>query len=636
MRRVRVGEPPLEALVDLWVPRRISLSPKGDWVAWEASPASLDESGPQSAIWLANPAHPHSARRLRPGYLDSLPRWAPNGRSMALLSQRGSPGVTRLHVLPNPDQKPRAVTRNLHSITDFKWSPDSRKIAYIATGGSDANEPEGGSSDTGEDIRTSQLYLLDVRQRIGALGEPLPEPSLVSPWLRNVVDFAWAPDGTRLAVATHPSSERDDALRASICIIDVQEGAVHEVGEAYNPGDLLWSGHDGQIYWVGASEPRWQTAYVTWTASPDGGSGCRIFRPERADFACTAEIVLDPATQAVVEGFRHGLSSSVVVAIDAVESSPNHSVQRLEGELHRFDYASGTLAAIAAIDGQPARVLAGPLGSMQPISTHTAALARLRMPTTETFSFRGPTGESLEAVVVRPPSSNTTKGTVVLAHGGPYSRVTPGGHPFAMQPAAYLAMHGYTVLMPNYRGSSGRGRTFARVLRGCAGDADWADLLAAVDSAIERGIADPTRLTLGGWSYGGYLAAWGATQTDRFRAVVVGAGITDWRSLIQTTDFPSNQSELSGLTGDGGGRHRFRGHSPLDHADKVKTPVLIVHGGQDTRIPPSQALEFHSRLQRLGLKSELHVYPDEGHAIRRRENQVDLMKKWLSWYERHL
>jgi dipeptidyl aminopeptidase/acylaminoacyl peptidase len=200
-----------------------------------------------------------------------------------------------------------------------------------------------------------------------------------------------------------------------------------------------------------------------------------------------------------------------------------------------------------------------------------------------------------------------------------------------------LATGGYAVLMPNYRGSMGHGQAFAASVRGDMGGAEWSDVLAAVDAAVERGIADPARLGIGGWSQGGFLTAWAVTQTDRFRAGVVGAGVTDWSMICLTGDSPSFESALAGGSPwTEAARRHCDARSPLVHAAAISTPLLILQGQEDERVPPNQAIGLHRALRGRDVSVELVTYPREPHGVGERCHQADILLRVRAWYDRWL
>ena len=200
-----------------------------------------------------------------------------------------------------------------------------------------------------------------------------------------------------------------------------------------------------------------------------------------------------------------------------------------------------------------------------------------------------------------------------------------------------LATAGYAVLLPNYRGGVGHGNDFAAAARAGMGTVEWDDVMAATDAVVERGIADPARLGIGGWSQGGFLTAWAVTQTDRFAAAVMGAGVSDWGMMAATSDMETFEAQLAGDTPwDGPGPHHYAKGSPISYASRRTTPLLILHGADDSRVPASQAVAFHRALRDQDAPVELVTYPREPHGIAERRHQEDLMRRVREWFDRWL
>jgi dipeptidyl aminopeptidase/acylaminoacyl peptidase len=227
--------------------------------------------------------------------------------------------------------------------------------------------------------------------------------------------------------------------------------------------------------------------------------------------------------------------------------------------------------------------------------------------------------------------------TVVLVHGGPYGRSSNEWNLQPLRWGQWLAHHGYAVLLPNYRGGVGHGHWFATQARGNVGVGDFPDVLSMVDAAIERGIADPERLGIGGWSQGGFMTAWAVGQTNRFKAGVMGAGVSDWGMMTLTSDLPSFESALGGSRPwDGVGPHRANDVSPISFAGQAETPLLMLHGKNDERVPVSQAIGFERALRERNIPVQLVTYPREPHGVRERAHQRDILRRVLAWYQQWL
>jgi dipeptidyl aminopeptidase/acylaminoacyl peptidase len=225
--------------------------------------------------------------------------------------------------------------------------------------------------------------------------------------------------------------------------------------------------------------------------------------------------------------------------------------------------------------------------------------------------------------------------TVLHIHGGPIENWFNGWNGSWYNPAQYYASHGFLVLLPMIRGSSGSGPEFENLTHKNWGDADLQDALDGVDTLVARGIADPDRLVMGGWSYGGYTTAWAITHTHRFKAAMVGAGISDLFTMGITTDIAP--SYLDGYFGPViPNRRLYDAHSAISYLDQVTTPTLILHGESDLRVPVSQSYELFSGLRFMGKDVQMVTYPREPHIFTEREHQIDSLTRMLNWYESHL
>jgi dipeptidyl aminopeptidase/acylaminoacyl peptidase len=200
-----------------------------------------------------------------------------------------------------------------------------------------------------------------------------------------------------------------------------------------------------------------------------------------------------------------------------------------------------------------------------------------------------------------------------------------------------LATVGYAVFLPNPRGGQGHGYAFAASVAGEVGMDEWTDILTGINELIADGVADFERLGIGGWSHGGFMAAWAVGQIDRFKAAVMGAGISDWGMLAATGEEGPFEAALGGSTGwEGTGPHRHDQRSSISHAAKIRTPVLIMHGENDTNVPVAQAEFFHRALCQFGVEHEYVVYPREPHSIRERNHQLDVLRRTRDWFDRWL
>ena len=256
------------------------------------------------------------------------------------------------------------------------------------------------------------------------------------------------------------------------------------------------------------------------------------------------------------------------------------------------------------------------------------------------MKYKSADGTEIEAALLVPPvasgfsqtgsGSSRTLPTVILVHGGPTGRWSDTFEPWGQ----LLVARGYAVLYPNVRGSTGYGQRFVEMNRGDWGGGDFKDVMAGADWLVARGIADPNRLGIGGWSYGGYMAAWAVTQTTRFKAAVSGAPVIDMASEFGTENGSAYDEWFYGTPYeklDG-----FIKSSPMTFVKNVKTPTLLLQGEDDTTDPIGQSQQFYRGLKRYGVESDLVLYPREPHGLREEKHLIDRLTRILAWYDTYL
>ncbi|WP_435174587.1 S9 family peptidase [Actinacidiphila sp. bgisy145] len=316
-------------------------------------------------------------------------------------------------------------------------------------------------------------------------------------------------------------------------------------------------------------------------------------------------------------------------------------------ELHLVDPGSGAVrglgpvAALVSTAPHPMDVFAG--AARRPLTRLTDTrpeLRRIAWGTQERLSYRAGDGLGLDGLLILPPGRTRGDGPfplVAFVHGGPYHRWADELTSGWFDPGQWLAAAGLAVFLPNPRGGQGHGHAFAAAVAGRLGAEEFTDILAGIDLLVEAGIADPGRLGIGGWSHGGFMAAWAVGQTDRFGAAMMGAGISDWGMQAAIGEEGALEGALGGSRGwEGPGPHRHDAHSPISFAARVRTPVLILHGQDDTNVPLGQSLSFHRALRHFGVPHEFAVYPREGHGLTERAHQLDALHRVRTWFTHHL
>ena len=305
---------------------------------------------------------------------------------------------------------------------------------------------------------------------------------------------------------------------------------------------------------------------------------------------------------------------------------------------HRDCGRAATLAVVQAGTTSPGVVwVARPGKELARLTTLNPELEGLAWGATEQVSWRAPDGMDVQGLLIKPVGYEPGRRypTVVHVHGGPAWQWSDGFYGTWHDWGQFLAARGYAVLLPNPRGSTGRGTAYMAGNYDDVGGGEWQDALAGVHWAIAQGIADPDRLGVGGWSWGGYLTAWAVTQTNIFKGAVMGAGLSNLLSDHGQNDIPdANRLYFRDLPYRDSAA--YWDPSPLKHVARSATPTLILHGEKDDRVTPAQGQEFYRALKTLGVPTKFVLYPREPHSFAERAHQLDVLKRTLGWFDRYV
>ena len=638
-----VPELTAETVVDAASTLEPVISPDGRRVAYPVVSGSGPGGRRTGALWVADVDGSTPARQLTAGTAqDRIPRWAPDSASLYFGSNRAERGASQLYRIRLDGGEAEALTARPGGITDHVPLADGRTVALIAE--DEPTEEQERARREGDDAVAwdqrsprSRLLLLDLGtrglRRVDALAD------------RHVVELAQRPDGGPLAVLTWSCPEIDPgSLNAALHLVDPQSGAVRDLGpaalDAHAP--TWWRHDDG-----------WHLAYlaVTPPAQVGGMAVLDLVVPGQGPAGehrnLTADMDVCPAGLAqVADGpplalFEDGLDTGLY-RLDP-EAGRFRQLTRLTGGADSLtaDRSGGLIALRASTAYEPWNVHAGPLdGPLARLSDGRPELRPIRWGTQQRLSYKASDGMELDALLILPPGRGREDGPfplVTLVHGGPNDRYADQFLLEPMLPGQWLALAGFAVFLPNPRGSTGRGHAFAAVVAGQVGQDEWTDLTTGVDLLIAEGVADPDRLGIWGWSHGGFVSAWAVGRTDRFKAAVVGAGISDWGMQAVTGEYGILDAALAGSSGwEGPGPHRHDELSPISYASRITTPVLILHGEEDTNVPISQGQFLHQALTRYRVEHEFVVYPREGHWIGERGHRLDLLRRTRAWFTRHL
>jgi dipeptidyl aminopeptidase/acylaminoacyl peptidase len=579
-------------------------------------------------------------------------RIAPGGSALAFISDRVRAGEFQLYLLPDGQFGEASPAPAVPGTVEYlAWSPDGTRI-LLGVAGLEAEMADAqGSGTTGQEESGLPSWYPQVEAGTpdGAWRElwvydlALDQVARVSPDGLNIWEAAWSGPGHVLAVTSEQPGE-DDWYSAVLSRLDISTGEVTQLLRSDVQLGLPAGTPDGTRAAVvqAVCSDRWIVAGDLIVIDLVGGASCAV---ETAGTDVTAVEWLD-GTRLGYFGQRH--LDSVAGIADIGAGALPATVAAAELAVSAQSWASGFYPAGAfTADGRvvvirddydlPEEVAIVGTGSDEVLASLAQAgtdYIRSVAGSATSVSWSAPDGTLIEGVLCTPGGTGPFP-LVLQVHGGPigaYQRTwAMRGHAVPL-----LVSRGYAVLLPNPRGSSGRGQEFAAAVVGDMGGADTHDFLSGIDAMVERGIADPARIGTMGVSYGGFMSAWLVTQDQRFKAAVAGSPVTEWYSFTFTTNIPRwGLWFLDGADPEQAG-NQAHSRSPVLHASKARTPTLLTAGAKDRCTPAGQAREFYQALVGQGVDAELVIYPGEGHGVSHFPAVTDYLTRLVTWFERYM
>jgi dipeptidyl aminopeptidase/acylaminoacyl peptidase len=598
----------------------LQFSPDGSRVVFSVADPVKGASRAR-AIWLYELASGRSRPLTFSGKNDSSPQWSPDGASIAFLSDRDGPA--QLYRLPMRGGEAEKLTDRKDAIRAFRWSPDGARVALLMPEPkSDAQIQREKNKDDSRladrDVRHPRVWMLDVATRS------------VTQLTRDnwdISDIEWLPDGMRLAAVANDAPAAD-AWNERLYTIDAASGRFTPVGDARRGpiGEIAVS-PDGRTIAYVAARVDGPAPHDLYLQPVDGGTAQNITVSTLDRPIAQPTWLNDDSLAALV---ARGFTSEIV---ELSRGGAAHAVERLNVNPSLFAVShNGVLAYVGETPTRaPELWIRPPGGGARTVTDVNAKWKTLTVASPEYVKYKSFDGVEIEAAVLRPPGPfSGPRPFVVLVHGGPTGRWADSFEPWGQ----LLAARGYVVLYPNVRGSTGYGQRFVEMNRGDWGGGDFKDVMAAVDWAIAHNLADPNRLGIGGWSYGGYMAAWAVTQTTRFKAAVSGAPVIDMASEFGTENGSAYDEWFYGTPYEK--LDAFIKSSPMTFVKNVKTPTLLLQGEDDETDPIGQSQQFYRGLKRYGVAADLVIYPREPHGLREEKHLLDRLNRIIAWYDKYL
>ncbi|PYU51756.1 MAG: hypothetical protein DMG48_08145 [Acidobacteria bacterium] len=561
-----------------------------------------------------------------------LPRWSPDGKQLAFLSDRDE--QQQVYAMRGDGGEASPLTKGKRGVKNFAWSPNGKQIAFLAPDAkTEAEEKKEKDKDDAHVVdkedKHARLWLLTLDT---GEAKALTEPK----W--DIREVVWYPSGTSLILSAtdHPESDQNTERIFSFRLSDTSTGdrkAAEPMTLALAPrgpfGNIRIAADGKRMAFVGCREdgpsPHDLILARPGEKATQNLSGASVDRPV-FDFRWTRDgSLLALAEDGFHTKFIAFSAEGALKDAPAMPANPNAFSVSETGEVAFAGQTATTPQELWLWDQK---------GAPKQISHLNDSWKQYTLSALEFYKYKSFDGQEIEAALLKPPGSGgkSKLPLITLIHGGPTGAWQDSIETWGQ----LLAARGYAVFYPNIRGSSGYGEKFIEMNRGDWGGGDYRDVIAGVDDLVARGIADPDKLAIGGWSYGGYMSEWAITQTTRFKAAVSGAGLSNLISEYGTEQGPSYDEWFYGLPYEPEKIAGFLNSSPFVHLKNVKTPTLILQGDADPVDPPGQSQELYRGLKRYGVETELVMYPREPHGFHEEKHLLDRLNRILAWYDKLL
>ena len=633
--------PTLDDLITLKTIGGTQISPDGKWIAYTVSNGDFKQDAFVTQLWLVNTADGKSVQLTRADKSSTNPRWSPDGQWLAFLSNRIE-DKNQIFLIDPSGGEARQLTKSETAINTFAWSEDGKTIAYTATEPTaqvlkDRKEYYGDFDVVRAGYNHVHIWTLNVAE---AMKAPLAGKQRTKKKDFSVDSFSWSPDGSTIAFSATINPDLIQGTTGDIYLLKLSDDSVKKIVDQPGPD----------------TNPRF---------SPDGKQ--IVFSTvmgEKLYFASNARLAITGIDGGKPRSITDGFDENAGL-VDWNRSGIYFSgLQKTASHLFRVDPVSGKIVRVS----QPDNLMAGSFSitrnadriafaAASPTSLNEVFVTEARsftprkltefneqtksftLGTREVISWRSQDGTTIEGVLIKPANFDPAKKYPLLCiiHGGPTGidrpvLLTPDARYY---PSDIWAARGALILKVNYRGSAGYGEKFRKLNVGNLGVGDAWDVLSGVDFLIAKGWVDKDKVACMGWSQGGYISAFLTTSSDRFVAISVGAGISNWATYYYNTDITPFTINYLGKD-PAADPAIYLKTSPMSYIMKAKTPTLIQHGEFDRRVPIANAYELRQGLDDRGVKVEMVVYKGFGHGITKPKSMRAVMQHNLSWFNHYI
>jgi dipeptidyl aminopeptidase/acylaminoacyl peptidase len=644
-------------IVALGDPQR---SPDGVWVAYTVTTIDAEKDRRNTDVWMVKWDGTEQLQLTSSPDNESAPRWSPDNKYLAFVASRGTEEEKKrggqIWLLNRAGGEAQKVSDHKGGVGDIQWSPDSTRLAFTSSDEDPADEPEkmeGWKRKTAPPIVIDRYrfkqdrsgYLKPFYSHLGIFDLATKTSKMITKGGTDDNSPSWSPDGKQIAfLSKRGHADPDRTSNEDLWMVEAREGAEPRQITKTNEGEggrPAWS-PDGSRIAVLLSDTDQNTAYgmnklVVVPSNPPASAG-----------PVTKPAVYMPKLDRAVSNLAwsaDGQNISFLLQDDRTNhlatvpaESPNGTPQRRTTGRRVVSSPSpgkdGNFAVLMAEPTKMNEVYALEGGNLRQLTKHNdKLLGELLLGVTEDFQSKSKDGAEIHGLVVKPPSykAGTKYPTLMIVHGGPNGQ---DQHAFSFD-REFLAANGYVVLAINYRGSAGRGNAFQKAIHADWGNLEVVDLLGAVDEAVRQGIADPNRLGIGGWSYGGISTNYTIASDPRFKAAISGAGASLWMSLYGLDQYIIQYDQELGQPWKNKALWDKLSY-PFYNADKIKTPTMFMGGEKDFNVPIAGGEQMYQALKSLGVDTQLVIYPGQFHGLTIPSYERDRLQRYLNWFNKYL
>jgi dipeptidyl aminopeptidase/acylaminoacyl peptidase len=627
------------------------LSPDGANIAYTVTTTDWKENSYHTEIWLSRQNHPPFQLTHNQKNSSSSPKWSPDSKWIAFLSDRGD--KTQLYLISADGGEAFPLTKEDEGITSFAWSPDGHQLAFIRPEADSKTfksikDHYGAFGEEGKDYKLSHLWLIHLS--LDSMTDPtlqpdsatLPTPTRLTSGDFTVTDLKWSPTGNLIAYNRQPDPYIPSSIHAAIDVLDLTTNKI-KTTIADPAGDQLiaWSPDDASLLYSSSVNDTTSNYY----------KNNRLFITPVSAAPPASAVPAAPTPREIAATFDENKNVQ--------DWNPKGifftALQHTRSSLFRIDPATGevTPATIAtdvignvsfSKDGSQMAWSGRSFSGLTEINTAAGSLTHLSdqlkgwpLPSNEVIQWKSKDGATIEGILLKPANYDPRKKypLLVVIHGGPTGIDFPEPMPTYVYPIAQWCEKGAVVLRVNYRGSAGYGEKFRSLNVRNLGVGDMWDVLSGIDYLNKKGLIDTTSMGCMGWSQGGYISAFLTTHTSVFKAISVGAGISDWATYYVSTDItPFTREYLKATPWED--KAIYEKTSPITTINQAQTPTLIQHGELDHRVPISDAYELYRGLQDRHIPSRLIVYKGFGHGITKpKERLAAIWHNW-QWFAKYI